>query len=494
MAGYYKNPDATAAAIDADGWLHTGDLGVVDADGAIFIRGRSKTMFLGPSGQNIYPEEIEAKLNSLPFVGESLVLERNGKLFALVYPDLERVDPCGSDERELVQRMEKNRLALNRILPAVRLDREDRRLLGGVPEDADEEDQAVPVLRRRLTRAPPARARVRYDGGMTHDVPAALAVLLALGASGAAATARHAADPGDGHVPRREGRRRLPLARERRRSEGRGVERRAERARARRFSTPARPRRRSPRGSSSSSPRAPRRSIRPSSAAGRRSPCAPIPPAKQQPWIVLLPSLAATDGMRAVVDPNVLDPTGHTAFDWFVPSPDGSRIAVSLSQGGSEAGTLHVFDVATGRETGDVIPRVQTGHGRRQRRLDRGRQGPLLHALSPRGRAAEGGPRLLPAGLLPRARHARSEDRYAFGKDLPRIAEISLRSSDDGRRHLAARPERRQRRLRALRPPGGRRDLADVSTFADGIVAARFGRGRLDLGDLEEGRAAPAGS
>ena len=117
MSGYYKNPEATSAAIDADGWLHTGDLGVVDAGGTIFIRGRSKTMFLGPSGQNIYPEEIEAKLNSLPFVGESLVIERNGKLFALVYPDLERVDQLRLDERELVRRMEKNRLALNRILP-----------------------------------------------------------------------------------------------------------------------------------------------------------------------------------------------------------------------------------------------------------------------------------------------------------------------------------------------------------------------------------------
>jgi long-chain acyl-CoA synthetase len=117
MAGYYKNPEATAAAIDADGWLHTGDLGVIDADGTIFIRGRSKTVILGPSGQNIYPEEIEARLNSLPFVGESLVLERNGRLFALVYPDLERVDHLRLGERELVQRMEKNRLALNRALP-----------------------------------------------------------------------------------------------------------------------------------------------------------------------------------------------------------------------------------------------------------------------------------------------------------------------------------------------------------------------------------------
>jgi long-chain acyl-CoA synthetase len=118
MAGYYKNPDATAAAIDLEGWFHTGDLGLIDAEGTIFIHGRSKTVILGPSGQNIYPEEIEAKLNSLPFVGESLVIERNGKLFALVYPDLERVDQLRLDERELVQRMEKNRLALNRVLPA----------------------------------------------------------------------------------------------------------------------------------------------------------------------------------------------------------------------------------------------------------------------------------------------------------------------------------------------------------------------------------------
>ena len=117
MAGYYKNAEATAAAIDPEGWLHTGDLGVIDRDGFIFIRGRSKTMFLGPSGQNIYPEEIEAKLNSLPFVGESLVLERGGRLCALVYPDYERVDAVKLPERDLVARMEKNRLTLNRTLP-----------------------------------------------------------------------------------------------------------------------------------------------------------------------------------------------------------------------------------------------------------------------------------------------------------------------------------------------------------------------------------------
>src|SRR6185369_14931583 len=85
------------------------------------------------------------------------------------------------------------------------------------------------------------------------------------------------------------------------------------------------------------------------------------PAKKQQPWIVTLPSLESEAGMRTVVDPNEIDSTGHTAFDWFVPSPDGRLLAVSLSSGGSESGTLHVFDVETGKETGDVIPRVQNG-------------------------------------------------------------------------------------------------------------------------------------
>ncbi len=118
MDGYYKNPEATAAALDAAGWLRTGDLGVVGDGGEIFLRGRSKTMFLGPSGQNVFPEEIEARLNNMPFVAESLVLERGGRLYALVYPDLEKVDAMRIGERELLARMEKNRLALNKQLPA----------------------------------------------------------------------------------------------------------------------------------------------------------------------------------------------------------------------------------------------------------------------------------------------------------------------------------------------------------------------------------------
>lgn len=116
MSGYYKNEEATQAIMDKDGWLHTGDLGTVDENGNIFIRGRNKTMILGASGQNVYPEELEAKLNNMPYVMESLVLESNGKLIALVYPDYEAVDAEHVDQKELVKLMEENRKVLNTIV------------------------------------------------------------------------------------------------------------------------------------------------------------------------------------------------------------------------------------------------------------------------------------------------------------------------------------------------------------------------------------------
>lgn len=116
MSGYYKNPDATDSVMDEAGWLHTGDRGMVDADGVIFIKGRSKSMILGPSGQNIYPEEIEAKLNNMPFVMESLVVENHGRLYALVYPDYEAVDTDKLHQNLLDQLMEENRVALNNIV------------------------------------------------------------------------------------------------------------------------------------------------------------------------------------------------------------------------------------------------------------------------------------------------------------------------------------------------------------------------------------------
>lgn len=114
MQGYYKNLDATAAVFDTDGWMNTGDICNVDADGYIYIRGRDKTMILGPSGQNIYPEEIEQILNNMPYVAESLVIEQNGHLVALIYPDLENATKQGID---IDTQMRQNIEALNKELP-----------------------------------------------------------------------------------------------------------------------------------------------------------------------------------------------------------------------------------------------------------------------------------------------------------------------------------------------------------------------------------------
>ena len=118
MLGYFKNEDATKAAFTSDGWMRTGDLGVIDSDGYLFIRGRCKNMILGPSGQNIYPEEIEAKINNMPFVQESLVVEGNGKLITLIYPDFEAADKFGLTTSDLEKKMEENRIEANKDLPA----------------------------------------------------------------------------------------------------------------------------------------------------------------------------------------------------------------------------------------------------------------------------------------------------------------------------------------------------------------------------------------
>lgn len=116
MKGYYKNPQATKKVIDKEGWLHTGDMGTRSADGTLFIRGRNKTMILSGSGQNIYPEEIEAKLNNMPFVQESLVVERDGKLVGLVYPDFEAADKLGISITDMDDTMENIRKELNKIV------------------------------------------------------------------------------------------------------------------------------------------------------------------------------------------------------------------------------------------------------------------------------------------------------------------------------------------------------------------------------------------
>lgn len=116
MKGYYKNKEATEAVIDKEGWLHTGDMGTRSPDGTLFIKGRSKTMILTSTGQNIYPEEIEAKLNNMPFVAESLVVERDGKLVALVYPDFEATDKFGISIADMDSQLENVRKELNKIV------------------------------------------------------------------------------------------------------------------------------------------------------------------------------------------------------------------------------------------------------------------------------------------------------------------------------------------------------------------------------------------
>ncbi len=118
MLGYYKNEEATKQTIDKDGWYHTGDLGTMDGDGNVFINGRSKNMLLGANGQNIYPEEIEDKLNSLPMVIESIIVQRENKLVALIHPDMDEVNNMNFSEKELAEVMEQNRNTLNQMLPA----------------------------------------------------------------------------------------------------------------------------------------------------------------------------------------------------------------------------------------------------------------------------------------------------------------------------------------------------------------------------------------
>lgn len=118
MKGYYKNQEATDAVIDKDGWFHTGDLATMDADGHIFIRGRSKNMLLGPNGQNIYPEEIEDKLNSMAMVNESIVIQSDDKLVALVHPDMEEVNNLGFTDEDLENIMEQNCKELNMQIPS----------------------------------------------------------------------------------------------------------------------------------------------------------------------------------------------------------------------------------------------------------------------------------------------------------------------------------------------------------------------------------------
>ena len=118
MLGYYKNDEATSQIIDVNGWLHTGDLATMDAEGYVTVRGRSKNMLLTSSGQNIYPEEIESKLNNMPYVSESLIVLQQDKLVALIYPDFDDAFSQGLQQADIERAMEDNRKELNLQLPA----------------------------------------------------------------------------------------------------------------------------------------------------------------------------------------------------------------------------------------------------------------------------------------------------------------------------------------------------------------------------------------
>lgn len=118
MLGYYKNEKLTQETIDEDGWMHTGDLGIIDKDGIVYIKGRSKNMLLGPSGQNIYPEEIEERINNMPCVSESVLISEGGKLVALVYPDFDEARKMSLNDEQIAETMEQNRIELNKELPA----------------------------------------------------------------------------------------------------------------------------------------------------------------------------------------------------------------------------------------------------------------------------------------------------------------------------------------------------------------------------------------
>ena len=117
MLGYYKNPEATAAVIDKDGWMHTGDLGVIDKEGNIYIKGRSKSMILGPSGKNIYPEEIESIINNQKYVTESVVIPEDNKLIGLIFPDYDQVKKDNITDEQLLATLEQIRKIVNERLP-----------------------------------------------------------------------------------------------------------------------------------------------------------------------------------------------------------------------------------------------------------------------------------------------------------------------------------------------------------------------------------------
>ena len=199
------------------------------------------------------------------------------------------------------------------------------------------------------------------------------------------------------------------------------------------------------------------------------------PARKQQPSLVVLESLEAGAGRRVLLDLMQLDPSGATAMDWFVPSLDGKKVAVVLSKGGSEDGTVHVYDVATAKETGDVIPRVQEGTGGGSLAWNADGSG-FYYTRYPRpGERAKEELDFWQQVYFHKLGTPESQDAYSMGKALPRIAEIRLKTTDDGKRHLAvvANGDGGDFALWLLLPGGS---WTQVAGFDDGVVDAQFGR------------------
>jgi prolyl oligopeptidase len=197
-------------------------------------------------------------------------------------------------------------------------------------------------------------------------------------------------------------------------------------------------------------------------------------PPKQQPFLVALASADDAASERVLVDPNTLDPSGKTTIDFYVPSIDGKLVAVSLSQGGSESGTLHVFDVATGKERGDAIPRVHGGTAGGSVAFTGDGTGFYYTRYPHAGERAAADLDFYQQVYFHKLGTKESEDRFAIGKDFPRIAEVVLSTSDDGKRVLATvgNGDGGEYAHYLLGPKG---DWAKITSFADKITVARFG-------------------
>ncbi len=163
MVGYYKNEKATREIIDEKGWMHTGDLGIIDKEGNIFIKGRSKSMILGPSGKNIFPEEIEAVINNMDYIAESLVISEDNKLIGLIYPDFEMMKRDNISEEQLVTILEETRKEVNERIPEFMAVQQIQDTSGGICKNTEEKYKEVFVYKRIIPTIPTPNASFRIS-------------------------------------------------------------------------------------------------------------------------------------------------------------------------------------------------------------------------------------------------------------------------------------------------------------------------------------------